>query len=113
MSSAACGSASIPLDIAADYTLRHTVEVEAADDVAACILSLETVLPPLPLLEPGSARRIDWTSDRTTFIGDILIVIDADTADVKGIYLWRGKLVSGDFIKMFALPASLSGRALH
>jgi hypothetical protein len=113
LSAAACMSASIPLDIAADYTLRHTVEVEAPDDHAACMRALEVVMPTLPPLDPGRVRVIEWSPDRRTTAGDILIVVDSKTAEVRGVFLWRDGLKFEDFIRMQALPAALTGRTLH
>lgn len=113
LSAAASGSASIPLDIAADHTLRHTIEVEASDDLSACIEALTLVLPPLPPLEPGQIHVITSTPDRRTTAGDILIVQCSKTKEVKGLFLWREGFTPNDFIRMQALSPTLSGRILH
>lgn len=104
---------SIPLDIAAEHTLRHTIELEAENELVASKLALECVLPQLSPLEPDHVRVLSWTPDRHTTAGDVLYVFDHQTMEVRAVYRWRGGFDAEDFTRLESLPAQLTGHSLQ
>jgi hypothetical protein len=103
-------------DITLSHTLRHTLEMETEDYLAACSNALGKAIaayPRLPELDPGHVRVSVWNEDRRTGANDIFIVFDLDSDVCEGEFLYCGECDSDNFVKVQMLEASLSGHTVH
>lgn len=75
---------------ALNYTLRKEVEVEAVDVPSAlhCVIPCHLSSNPEPQV---GVKVVDWTDNRETQEGDILVVVDTATRETKGCFFLKGR----------------------
>lgn len=90
-SSSLTGSIGMTLDhFVASYTLRKEVEVEAADVSGALNSVIPRHLSATPEPQVG-IKVVHWVDSRDTQEGDILVVVDAATKEIKGYFFLKGR----------------------